>query len=224
MNWFKTRSFWNNSQNVNYFSKKPADPRIVKRLESSLIANNLKDRQLSALDLGCGGGRHAELLVKMGFQTSVMDLNPQMLLATVKRVGKKNLQAIKRGSIVNLPFASETFDVVITTGVLHQAKNVNEYEAAIKELSRVMKPNGLVCLNIFTSLVLDESYLRLSDAFVFQTKEGLEMTLLSKTTFYELMLWYGLVLEEELSEDVVEENTGKRSVLRCNFVKVNQII
>jgi ubiquinone/menaquinone biosynthesis C-methylase UbiE len=125
---------------------------------------------------------------------------------------------------VNLPFASETFDVVITTGVLHQAKNVNEYEAAIKELSRVMKPNGLVCLNIFTSLVLDESYLRLSDAFVFQTKEGLEMTLLSKTTFYELMLWYGLVLEEELSEDVVEENTGKRSVLRCNFVKVNQII
>lgn len=221
MSWLKTKYFWNNSQNVNYFSQKPADQRIVKRLEN-FLSNNKSDKKLSALDLGCGGGRHTEMLFKMGFETSAMDLNPQMLRATLKRVGKKNLQSVKRGSIVKLPFRDKSFDVVVTTGVLHQAKNIYEYQAAIKELSRVLKPQGIVCLNIFTSALLDDTYMRLSDAFVYQTKEGLDMTLLSKATFYELMEWYDLALEEELSEDSVDENTGKRSVLRCNFVKITK--
>lgn len=219
MSWLKTKYFWNNPENVNYFSQKLADPRIVKRLESLLSEKSI-DSKMSALDLGCGGGRHTEMLVKMGFSTSVIDLNPQMLRATVKRVGKKNLDSVKRGTIVKLPFKDESFDVVVTTGVLHQAKNIYEYQVAIKELSRLLKPKGIVCLNIFTSHVLDDTYTKLPDAFVYQTKEGLGMTLLSKTTFYEIMDWYGLALEEELSEDSVEENTGKRSVLRCNFVKV----
>ncbi len=219
MSWFKTKYFWNSQQNVNYFSQKPADPRIVKRLEN-LLSDSIINNKMSALDLGCGGGRHTEMLLKMGFETSVMDLNPQMIRATVKRVGKKNLHSVKRGSIVKLPFKDEAFDVVVTTGVLHQAKNIYEYQTAVNELSRVLKPNGIVCLNIFTSTLLDETYTRLPAAFAYQTKECLDMTLLSKTTFYELMEWYSLALEEELSEDSVEENTGKRSVLRCNFVKV----
>lgn len=221
MSWLKTKYFWNSSQNVNYFSQKPADPRIVKRLEN-FLSNKKSDRKLSALDLGCGGGRHTEMLFKMGFETSAMDLNPQMIRATIKRVGKDNLQSVKRGSIVKLPFRDKSFDVIVTTGVLHQAKSIFEYQAAVKELSRVLKPQGIVCLNIFTSALLDDTYIRLPDAFAYQTKEGLDMTLLSKTTFYELMEWYGLALEEELSEDSVEENTGKRSVLRCNFVKVTK--
>ncbi|MAZ67376.1 hypothetical protein CL652_01235 [bacterium] len=221
MSWLKTKYFWNNSQNVNYFSQKPADPRIVKRLEE-LMSDDRPNYKLSALDLGCGGGRHTEMLLNMGFETSVLDLNPQMLQATVKRVGKKNLHSVKRGSIVKLPFEDKSFDIVVTTGVLHQAKNFHEYQVAISELSRILKPGGIVCLNIFTSALLDETYTRLSDAFAYQTKEGLDMTLLSKTTFYELMEWYGLALEYELSEDSVEENTGKRSVLRCNFVKVTK--
>lgn len=219
MSWFKTKYFWNNSKNVNYFSQKPADPRIGKRLEK-LLSDVKPNHKLSALDLGCGGGRHTEMLLNMGFKTSVIDLNPQMLQATMKRVGKKKLHLVKRGSIVKLPFEDNSFDVVVTTGVLHQAKNIHEYQMAVSELSRILKPGGIVCLNIFTSALLDETYTRLSDAFTYQTKEGLDMTLLSKTTFYELMEWHGLVLEEELSEDNVEENTGRRSVLRCNFVKV----
>ncbi|MEX0917052.1 MAG: class I SAM-dependent methyltransferase [Candidatus Paceibacterota bacterium] len=221
MSWFKTKAFWNNSENVNYFSQKPADPKIVKRLEILMsIPASTGNKSLSALDLGCGGGRHAEMLVKMGFKTSVIDLNQEMLRTTVRRVGKINLCSIRRGSIVKLPYKNETFDVIVTTGVLHQTKNIYEYQVAVKEISRVLKPGGLVCLNVFTSRILDDTCTLLADAFAYQTKEGLDMTLLSKTTFYELMAWYGLTLEDELGEDVVQENTGRRSVLRCNFIKI----
>ena len=217
MSWIKTKRFWNSDHNVSYFSKKPADPRIKKRLEQ-LITGGVGDENF-ALDLGCGAGRHTEMLVDMGFVTSIFDLNEEMLKATLKRVGVSNINSVRRGSIIKLPYKNESFDIVVTTGVLHQAKNLQEYQVAISELSRILKPGGLVCLNIFTSLINDDTYTRLSDAFSYQTKEGLNMSLLPKTVFYELMDWYHLTLEEELSEDIVDENTGKRSVLRCNFIK-----
>lgn len=213
-----TFSFWNSARNVAYFRDKEADPRINKRLLAYLSEEG-QVGSIQALDLGCGGGRHTKLLVDLGFLTSAVDLNPQMLQCTIDRVGKHNLSSIKKASIVKLPFKGAIFDVVITTGVLHQARNLSEYDQAIAELSRVTKPRGLVCLNIFTSHKLDSSYVKLSSAFAYMTKEGLEMTLLSKQCFYEMMEWHGFLLEEELSEDVVQENTGVRSVLRCNFIK-----
>ena len=218
MSWLKTNYFWNSKKNVNHFAQKPADPRVKKRLEQ-LLDQRESESEMLALDLGCGGGRHAQLLVDLGFKTSVLDLHWQMLQATAERVGESNLFSLECGTITELPYEHDAFDVVVATGVLHQAKNLNEYQRAISELSRILKPGGVACVNIFTSLMLDDSYKKLSDAFVYQTKEGLAMTLLSKKTFYELMAWGGLALEEELSEDVVNEHTGKRSVLRCNFIK-----
>lgn len=218
MSWTNTLYFWNNKKSIEYFAAKPPDPRVKKRLE--LFVRQKKDMvELSALDLGCGGGRHTELLVGLGFKTSIVDLNWRMLRSTVSRVGRSKLASVKWASITRLPHKDGVFDVIVTTGVLHQAKNFQEYQIAISELSRTLKSGGVICLNIFTSFELDKSYTKLSDAFAYRTKEGLDMTLLSKTTFYELMGWYGLTLEEELSEDTVEENTGTRSVLRCNFIK-----
>ncbi|CAN5751778.1 hypothetical protein BH11PAT2_BH11PAT2_01750 [soil metagenome] len=216
MSLIDTIKFWNTSLNVEYFKNKPADPRVDKRL--SLFLEGI-DYTPVALDLGCGGGRHTQLLVTMGFDTHAVDLNPGMLRCTRQRVGAKNLKSLKRASIKKLPFRDAFFDAVVTTGVLHQAKSFTEYEQAVLELSRVLKPGGIVCLNIFTSKMLDATYLKEKNAFVYKTKEGLDMTLLSKETFYGLMAWYGLILETELSEDVVQENTGERSVLRCNFIK-----
>lgn len=218
MNWLQTFNFWNSPKNVSYFRDKPADFRIRGRLER-LLGESVTNNGLTALDLGCGGGRHTEMLLDMGFKTSILDLNPQMLRCTIKRVGRSRLASVAKGSITRLPFKDQAFDVVVTTGVLHQARSLHEYELAIGELARTVKAGGVVCLNIFTSSILDETYIRLPQAFVYQTKEGLDMSLLPKSTFYELMNWYGLALEEEVSEDVVDENTGKRSVLRCNFMK-----
>jgi ubiquinone/menaquinone biosynthesis C-methylase UbiE len=217
MSFIKTFHFWNSDKNIKYFKEKPADPRIEKRL---LELKDNSNTDLVALDLGCGGGRHTELLLKLGFSTHVIDLNPQMLKCTKNRVGVKNLKTLKRASITKLPFPDKIFDVVVTTGVLHQAKNITEYQAAISEVSRVLKIGGIICLNIFTSTRLDPTYKKNKDVSSFQTKEGLDMTLLSKDMFYEIMNWYNLKLEKEISEDFVQENTGERSVLRCNFIKI----
>lgn len=216
MKLFKTFFFWNNREIAEYFKDKPADYRVKERFEKIEACDR---KSMKALDIGCGGGRHTELLVSLGFQTYIIDPNPRMLQVTTKRVGTDVLKSINKGVMTKLPFQDNIFDVVVTTGVLHQARSIDEYELAISELSRVVKKSGIVCLNIFTSKVVDESMTKTDRMFLYQTKEGLFMSLLDKKCFYEMMTWFGFSLENEIAEDEVSENTGPRSVLRCNFIK-----
>ena len=212
-----THIFWNSTDNVAYFASKPADWRILKRLE----AFSGEESAHTALDLGCGAGRHTEMLCVKGFNTFAVDVSPEMLKATkIRTQDLEHLPTITEGTILSIPHVDNYFDVVITTGVLHQAKNVSEYKQAIQELSRVCKDNCVVCLNIFTNKIVDCTYTKVvDDDYSYITKEGLSMCLLSKELFYQLMFNEGFVLETEYSEDIVDENTGQRAVLRCDFIR-----
>jgi ubiquinone/menaquinone biosynthesis C-methylase UbiE len=168
--------------------------------------------------LGCGGGRHTEMLVNMGFDTYAVDINTEMIEITKRRTGIDN--KINYGEILNIPHEDNFFDVVVTTGVLHQAKNLIEYKKAILELERICKNGAVVCLNIFTNDLFDESYIHKNqeDYNEVETKEGLLMYLISKEDFVEIMKQSGFVLEN-YQLDFVNENTGQRAVFRANFIK-----
>lgn len=212
--------FWNSDDNVKYFEKKPADPRIVSYLETM---PDEKAPEMNALDLGCGGGRHTEMLALKGFSTYAVDVNPAMLEATRERVAHlpgKNIPVIQEGSITSIPFSDNFFDIVVTTGVLHQARSQEEYRTAIAELSRVCKQGAVILLNIFTNRDIDPTYTFLDEAkTVVKTREGLLMTLLPKEQFYAMMTDENLMLDEEYVEELKEENTGPRTVLRARFIK-----
>lgn len=209
--------FWNDSDIVNYFALKPADPLITKRLEQTTLHTGA-----SALDLGCGGGRHSELLAQFGYETVSVDVNPAMIAHTQHRLARQSLVGhCAMMSISGLGFASGTFDIVVSTGVLHQAKSDAEYNKAISEVSRVLKPGGLFLMNVFTNATWDETY-RVPNAHepnTVLTAEDLWMTLISKESLYARAMNNGLLLEEELGEIVRRENTGPRSVLKAHFIK-----
>jgi ubiquinone/menaquinone biosynthesis C-methylase UbiE len=212
--------FWNNDDNVKYFEKKPADPRIVSYIET---ISDEKTSEMNALELGCGGGRHTEMLVRKGLKTFAVDVNPSMLEATRERVAQlatDNSPTIQEGSITAIPFPDNFFNIVVTTGVLHQARSQEEYKTAIAELSRVCKDNAVIELNIFTNRDIDPTYVFLDeDKTVVKTKEGLLMTLLPKQLFYDMMADQGFALDKEHIEELKQENTGPRTVLRARFIK-----
>ncbi len=214
------RNFWNDQEIVQYFSDKPADLRVASRL-----MRLKKKLGLKALDLGCGSGRHTQLLLALSFSTYACDVNSAMIEATRKRIEHLlSPKLIKRnivfGSITCIPFPSNFFDLVVTTGVLHQAASLEEYKHAIKELSRVTKLKAVLCLNIFTNKVMDDTYRKVKgEKYTVITKEGLFMTLLPKELFIQMMYEQGFRLEEELAEDIKQENTGPRAVFRANFIK-----
>lgn len=102
-----------------------------------------------ALDVGCGGGHMAVALATWVKELVALDVTPQMLTQTRILGHEKGLSNMRMclADAQNLPFHSETFDVVSCRIVLH---HVSDASKAVAEMGRVLKRNG----KLFTQDVL----------------------------------------------------------------------
>lgn len=110
----------------------------------------LKPQSL-VLDAGCGSGRHLRALAKLpdleivGIDKNQSDLNDALTgLRNMPDALTENF-FITRADINNLPFESATFDCVICSEVL---EHIPEHEKALKELVRVLKPEGNLVVSV----------------------------------------------------------------------------
>jgi D-alanine-D-alanine ligase len=122
----------------------------------SSILNVPKDSAI--LDLACGQGRHSIELARSGY-TNITGLDRSHYLI---RKAKSATQleghkiSFKEGDARKLPFAPDTFDVVMILGNSFGYFESNEDDFMIlKEVFRVLKPNGTFLID-----VADGSYLR----------------------------------------------------------------
>jgi SAM-dependent methyltransferase len=93
------------------------------------------------LDAGCGTGWNLSDLSSFG-RTYGVDLSPLAAITTRRRGGR-----VTQGNLLELPFASATFDVVTSFDVLYHAW-VKSDDHAVRELARVLKPGGLMLLKV----------------------------------------------------------------------------
>ena len=95
------------------------------------------------LELGAGGGAMAKETMRR-FPTArltLTDVDPAMLTALSRRVGGVQGATLVTADATRLPFADGSFDVVTSYLMLH---HVIEWEAAIAEACRVLRPGGLL--------------------------------------------------------------------------------
>lgn len=94
---------------------------------------------LRLLDVGCGTGHHLAEWRTRGFTVAGVDGSAEMLA----RARELNPAAeIRQADVEALPFASASFDVVISLEVLRYLPSST---ACIREIARVLKPGGM-CL------------------------------------------------------------------------------
>ncbi|MFA4923259.1 MAG: class I SAM-dependent methyltransferase, partial [Ignavibacteriaceae bacterium] len=65
------------------------------------------------LDLGCGAGRHALLLAKMGFQVTGVDQSAKLLSVAVDEAKKNGLHAKFIKDDIRTVFFSEKFELIL---------------------------------------------------------------------------------------------------------------
>jgi SAM-dependent methyltransferase len=99
-------------------------------------------RTKTILDAGCGTGA---ILSRLGNP----DRNVGIDLATeaISFCQKRGLANVQQGDIAALPYAENSFDVVICSSVIYH-EWVSNPSAALHELHRVLKPEGLLLLNV----------------------------------------------------------------------------
>jgi ubiquinone/menaquinone biosynthesis C-methylase UbiE len=105
------------------------------------------------LDLGCGEGRH---VISAYLEQDVTSIGVDLCLDDLKTTAEKfqpfaeSENADKSlhltcASALELPFADNSFDKVICSEVL---EHIPDYEGALKEVRRILKPGGLFCASV----------------------------------------------------------------------------
>lgn len=109
------------------------------------------------LDVGCGTGAQSLILAELGFKAYGIDISDGLL-----RKAKEKFKRIKsaaefiQSSCTNLPFQTQTFDVEVC--FYNVLNHIPKYESALKEMSRVLKKNGVMFLQIDKTSLMDIFY------------------------------------------------------------------
>lgn len=99
------------------------------------------------LDAGCGiGGTARHLARERGCRVTGIDLTPEYVATARALTDRMGLTAncdFHRGSVLDLPFADERFDAVVT---FHVAMNIADRPRFYRELARVLRLGGRLCV------------------------------------------------------------------------------
>jgi len=133
---------WNWSANVGDYWKNVADEFLPLALKWKI--ENLN----TVLDLGCGIGRNAIALAKLGFLVSAFDLSEDGLAQLQKEMQRENLSIdIKLGDMLTLPYESAFFDCVLAFHSIYHT-DYSGLGKVLSEISRVTKKDGQIFITL----------------------------------------------------------------------------
>ena len=134
------------SLNIDKIWRKKAVKRICKHIKDS-ETQRLRDSETQVLDVACGTADSTIALAKAGVPRVIgVDISEEMLKVGEKKIDKLNLNSVislKVEDCENLSFNDNTFDAAfIAFGI----RNFEDKKKGLKELHRVLKPNGLLLI------------------------------------------------------------------------------
>lgn len=143
----------------------------------------------SAIDIGCGSGRHLPVLEEFGFDAIGCDRSRPAGLPTGYVVAAADMR--------QLPYSSGSFDVALAYGVFYYGTRA-DHRQAIAEMHRVLRPGGRAFVSIRTNRDWRNQF-TYGGVFhhVDEPEDGMEMHFVTQ---YELPQLYGAFTSLEVDE------------------------
>ncbi len=111
------------------------------------------------LEAGCGAGRFTEILLKKGATLVSTDLSSAVEV-NVENFPINDKHLVVQSDINDMPYANETFDVVVCLGVIQHTTNT---EKTIEDLYKLVKRGGTLVIDHYT--YTKSNYLRLAPLY-----------------------------------------------------------
>lgn len=118
------------------------------------------------LDAGCGSGRNLVYLLRQGYEVFGVDRDPQRV-DDVRRLAARLAPNLPPGNfraedVESMSFPNAFADVVISSAVLHFARDDNQFQHMLEGTWRVLKPGGLLFCRLASSIGLEHQVIRVT--------------------------------------------------------------
>jgi ubiquinone/menaquinone biosynthesis C-methylase UbiE len=119
--------------------------RAMKPIADWMAGRNQRD--LRGLDVGCGTGRLLAFLHDAwpGMKWTGLDLSPPYLAEARRLIGRTARVKLGEGAAEELPFGDASLDLVVSSFLMHELPP-QVRATVLKEMARVLKPDGLVVI------------------------------------------------------------------------------
>jgi len=166
---------------------------------------------MSILDAGCGGGRNLVYFLREGFDVFAIDPDPEAI-RSVRRLAGKLAPALpdshfRAETIERSSFPDEAADVVISSAVLHFARDEDHFREMLDGTWRLVRPGGLLFCRLASSIGMEGRFAPVGGGR-FRLLDGSERFLVDETRLMELTANRGGTLADPLKTTVVQN-------LRC---------
>lgn len=162
---------------------------------------------MRVLDAGCGQGRNLVYFLRSGYDVFGVDESCEAIAQTRRlaaawapHLPEENfcVEAVEKMS-----FADTSFDVVVSSAVLHFAPDENLWEAMLKEMWRVLKPGGIFFARLASTIGIEDQ-VELIEGRRYHLPDGSERFLVDEAMLLRVTAGLGGEFIEPIKTTVVQ--------------------
>jgi len=164
-------------------------------------------RGMRVFDAGCGSGRNLVYFLREGFDVFGVDSNPQAV-ESVRGLAASLAPGLpadnfRAEAIEQMSFPSAFADVVISSAVLHMARDDDQFQAMLRGAWRVLKPGGLFFCRLASSIGMEQQVKRIAGRR-FLLPDGSQRYLVDEALLVQLTEELGGELADPLKTTIVQ--------------------
>jgi SAM-dependent methyltransferase len=163
---------------------------------------------MRVFDAGCGQGRNLVFFLNEGYDVSAVDPDPGAIEAVRSLAGRLApripASSFRAEAVEANSFSDGCADVVISSAVLHFARDEAHFRAMLEGSWRVLAPGGLFFCRLASSIGMEPRFLPLGGRR-FALPDGTERFLVDEPYLLRLTAELGGVLLDPLKTTIVQD-------------------
>ncbi len=203
---------WSNPSTVEGFAR--SEPNAVLMAYAAQLAASRSGG--CVLDIGCGAGRNAVPMARLGWRVLGTDLSVPMLEAAHRRAEQGLAPGrldVALAPMQALPVRSGSIDLVVAHGIWNLATSGAQFRAGVREAARVARPGAALFVFTFSRHTLaDDAEPVSGESFVFTQFSGRPQCFLTEVELVNEMAAAGFVPDPGVP--VTEYNRPTAGMLR----------